>query len=72
VPATIPDVIANREAHLGAIVDAIRACSGDAVLLGGAPLAGLGTKMTEETGVTVLDGVEASVAAAMRMLGSGV
>jgi hypothetical protein len=30
-------MIANREAHLGAIVDAIRACSGDAVLLGGAP-----------------------------------
>ena len=65
-------MIANREAHLGVILDAIRACSGDAVLLSGAPLAGLGTKMTEETGVTVLDAVEASVAAAMRMLESGV
>jgi Asp/Glu/hydantoin racemase len=72
LPVTIPDMIANREAHLGAIADAIRLCLGDAVLLGGAPLAGLGTKMAEETGVTVLDGVEASVAAAMRMLESGV
>jgi Asp/Glu/hydantoin racemase len=71
-PITIPDMIANRDAHLGAIVDAIRLCAGDAVLLGGAPLAGLGTKMTEETGVTVLDGVEASVAAAMQMLESRV
>jgi allantoin racemase len=72
VPVTIPDMIANRDAHLAAIVDAIRACSGDAVLLGGAPLAGLGARMTEETGVTVLDGVEASVAAAMGTLESGV
>ena len=71
LPVTIPDMIANREAHLDAIVGAIRLCAGEAVLLGGAPLAGLGTKMTEATGVTVLDGVEASVAAAMRMLESG-
>ncbi len=70
-PVTIPDMIANREAHLGAIVDAIRACSGDTVLLGGAPLAGLGTKMTKDAGVTVLDGVEASVAAAIGASGSG-
>jgi len=72
LPIAIPDMIANRDAHFGAIADAIRHCTGDAVLLGGAPLAGLGNKMTEETGVTVLDGVEASVTAAMRMLGSGV
>jgi Asp/Glu/hydantoin racemase len=72
LPVTIPDMIANREAHLGAIVDAIRACSADVVLLGGAPLAGLGARMTEETGATVLDGVEASLAAAMRMLERGV
>ncbi len=71
LPITIPEMIANREAHLGAIVEAIRLCAGDAVLLGGAPLAGLGKTMTEETGVIVLDGVEASVAAAMRMLESG-
>jgi allantoin racemase len=72
LPIAIPDMIANRDAHFGAIADAIRHCTGDAVLLGGAPLAGLGNKMTEETGVTVLDGVEASVTAAMRMLESGV
>ena len=52
LPTPIPDMIANREAHLGALADAIRACAGDAILLGGAPLAGLGAKMTEETGVT--------------------
>jgi allantoin racemase len=72
LPIAIPDMIANRDAHFGAIAYAIRRCTGDAVLLGGAPLAGLGKKMTEETGVTVLDGVEASVTAAMRMLESGV
>jgi Asp/Glu/hydantoin racemase len=60
-------MIANREAHLDAIVDAIRAGSGDAILLGGEPLAGLGMNRTEETGVTVLDGVEASVAATFSM-----
>jgi Asp/Glu/hydantoin racemase len=65
-------MIANREAHLDAIVDAIRACSGDAILLGGEPLVGLGMNRTEETGVTVLDGVEASVAAALGISGSGV
>ena len=63
---SIPNMIADREAHSGAIADAIRACVGDVVLLGGAPFAGLGAKMTEKTGVIVLDGVEASVIAALR------
>jgi allantoin racemase len=71
LPVSVPDMIANREAHLGAIVDAIRACPGDAILLGGAPLAGLGAKMTKETGVTVLDGVEACVEAALQISGRG-
>jgi Asp/Glu/hydantoin racemase len=66
LPTPIPDMIANREAHYDAIADAVRACAGDAVLLGGAPLAGLGAKMTEKTGAIVLDGVEASVTAALR------
>jgi allantoin racemase len=70
LPIPIPDMIADREAHLGALADAIRACASDAILLGGAPLAGLGAKMTKETGVTVLDGVEASIAAALRMMES--
>jgi allantoin racemase len=72
LPAPIADMIANREAHYAAIADAIRARTGDAVLLGGAPFAGLGAKMTHETGATVLDGVEASVAAGLRTSGSGV
>jgi allantoin racemase len=71
LPVSIPEMIANREAHLGALDDAIRACAGDAVLLGGAPLAGLGVKMARETGLTVLDGVEASVTAALQISGRG-
>jgi allantoin racemase len=72
LPTPISDMIANREAHYDAIADAVRACAGDAILLGGAPLAGLGAQMTEETGMTVLDGVEASVATAMGISGGGV
>jgi allantoin racemase len=64
---SIPDMIANREAYYDALADAVRACAGDAVLLGGAPLAGLGAKMTEKTGAVVLDGVEASVTAALKI-----
>jgi allantoin racemase len=71
LPVAIPEMIANREANLGALVDAIRAWAEDAVLLGGAPLAGLGVKMAKETGLTVLDGVEASVTAALQISGRG-
>jgi allantoin racemase len=71
LPVSIPEMIANREAQLGALADAIRVCAGDAVLLGGAPLAGLGAKMAKETGLTVLDGVEASVTAALQISGRG-
>jgi allantoin racemase len=67
LPTPIPELIADREAHYDAIADAVRACKGDAILLGGAPLAGLGAKMTEKTGATVLDGVEASVTAALKI-----
>jgi allantoin racemase len=72
LPTPIPDMIANREAHYAAIADAVRACAGDAILLGGAPFAGLGAQMTEETDMTVLDGVEASVATAMGISGGDV
>ncbi len=68
LPTPIAAMIANRDAYSGAIADAIRACAGGAVLLGGAPFAGLGAKMTEETGATVLDGVEASLVAAAESL----
>jgi Asp/Glu/hydantoin racemase len=71
LPVSIPEMIANREANLGALVDAIRACAEDPILLGGAPLAGLGVKMAKETGLTVLDGVEASVTAALQISGRG-
>jgi allantoin racemase len=67
LPTPIPEMIADREAHYDAIADAIRACAGDAILLGGAPLAGLGARMTEKSGAIVLDGVEASVTEALRL-----
>ena len=67
LPTPIPRMIADREAHYDAIAEAVRACAGDAILLGGAPLAGLGAKMTEKTGAIVLDGVEASVTAALKI-----
>jgi allantoin racemase len=72
LPTPIPDIIANREAHYDAIADAVRACAGDAILLAGAPFAGLGAQMTEGTGMTVLDGVEASVATALGISGAEV
>ena len=72
LPIPILEMIADREAHYDAIADAVRACTGDAILLGGAPLAELGAQMTEETGITVLDGVEASVATALGISGGDV
>lgn len=71
LPTPIPRMIADREAHYDAIAEAVRACAGDAILLGGAPLAGLGAKMTEKTAATVLDGVEASVTEALKIAPQG-
>jgi allantoin racemase len=61
---SIPDFVENRTSRRNEILAAIRACKGEAVLLGGAPFAGLGAEMTHETGTLTLDGVAASVAAA--------
>jgi allantoin racemase len=61
---SILDLIENRASCRNGILAAIRACESEAVLLGGAPFAGLGTEMTDETGKLTLDGVAASVAAA--------
>jgi allantoin racemase len=65
---SIPDLVENRTSHRNEILAAIRACKGEAVLLGGAPFAGLGAEMTHETGTLTLDGVAASVAAARNAL----
>jgi allantoin racemase len=64
LPISVGDMIADRDAYRWAIANAIRASLPCAVLLGGAPFAGLGAQMAEETGAAVLDGVEAFVAAA--------
>ncbi len=66
LPFSIPELIADRQAKRDAITAAVRACAeedrAEAVLLGGAPFAGLAASLAEETGAAVLDGVEASVA----------
>jgi Asp/Glu/hydantoin racemase len=61
---SIPEMIADREGRLDEVAAAVRACAGaraEAVLLGGAPFAGLAASVARETGLVVLDGVEASV-----------
>jgi allantoin racemase len=58
---SILDLVENRTSRRNEILAAIRACKGEAVLLGGAPFAGLGSEMTRETGKLTLDGVAASV-----------
>jgi Asp/Glu/hydantoin racemase len=66
--SSIPDLVENRASHRKEILDAIRSRQGEAILLGGAPFAGLGAEMTRETGTLTLDGVAASVAAAAKAL----
>ena len=66
LPFSIAELIGDRHAKRDAIAAAVRACAkedrAEAILLGGAPFAGLAASLAEETGAAVLDGVEASVA----------
>jgi allantoin racemase len=67
---SIPEMIADRESRLSAVTAAVRACAeagAEAILLGGAPFAGLAAPLALETGLIVLDGVEASV---VRLVGA--
>jgi allantoin racemase len=61
LPLSIPEMIADRDGAWALIMDAIRSCPGEAVLLAGAPFAGMARDATRETGKVVLDGVEACV-----------
>ena len=61
LPFSIPEMIADREARLADIAAAVRGCAPGAVLLGGAPFAGLAAAVARETGRIVIDGVEACV-----------
>ena len=63
LPFSIPDMIANRDRARAHIVDAVRHCPSEVVLLGGAPFAGLAQSIAQATGKIVLDGVEACVQA---------
>jgi allantoin racemase len=61
---SIPEMIADREGRLEEVTTAVRGCAEagvEAVLLGGAPFAGLAAPLSRKTGLIVLDGVEASV-----------
>jgi Asp/Glu/hydantoin racemase len=66
LPFSIAELIRDRGARQDAIAAAVRACveemRAEAVLLGGAPFAGLAASIAEVTGATVLDGIEASMA----------
>ena len=63
LPFSIPEMIADREEARALIMEAVRRCHGEAVLLGGAPFAGMARDAARETGKVVLDGVEACVRA---------
>jgi allantoin racemase len=62
---SIPEMIADREGARALTWKTIRSCPGQAVLLGGAPFAGMARDAARETGKVVLDGVEACVDAIM-------
>lgn len=63
LPFSIPEIVANREAIRESIAKAVLGCSSDAVLLGGAPFAGMARSMAHKTGKRVFDGVEACIRA---------
>ena len=62
-PSSLYRHVASREEVLALIVDAVRHCPSEVVLLGGAPFAGLAQSIAQATGKIVLDGVEACVQA---------
>jgi allantoin racemase len=68
---SISQMITHREAGREETIAAVRACENGAVLLGGAPFAGLAQGVSIETGRIVLDGVEACVAALTGALDDG-
>ena len=66
LPFSIPEMIANRDGLRADVLAAVRTCDAEAVLLGGAPFAGMAVSLAREAGTVVLDEVEASVAALAR------
>jgi len=63
LPFAVSDMIADRDMARALIVDAVRHCPSEVVLLGGAPFAGMAQSIAQVTGKIVLCGVEACVRA---------
>lgn len=65
LPVSIPELVARRSALLPMITEAVEASriedQADAVLLGGAPFAGLAQPLSSTLGLPVLDGVAAAI-----------
>jgi allantoin racemase len=66
LPFSIAEMVGDREAARPEILRAVRGCEDGAVLLGGAPFAGMAVSIAWETGRIVLDGVEACIEAVER------
>jgi allantoin racemase len=61
LPFSIAEMVEDRDAARAEIVRAVLGCQDGAVLLGGAPFAGIAAGIARETGRIVLDGVEACI-----------
>jgi len=61
LPFSISEMVADREARRAQILDAVRRCGAETVLLAGAPFAGMAHTAAVEAGKLVLDGVEACI-----------
>jgi allantoin racemase len=61
LPFSIAEMVRDRNAARANILPAVEGCQDGAVLLGGAPFAGMAADIARETGRIVLDGVEACI-----------
>ena len=61
LPFSIGEMVGDRDAARPEILRAVQGCQNGAVLLGGAPFAGMAADIAQETGRIVLDGVEACI-----------
>ena len=68
LPFSIGELVSDRNAARAEILAAVRSCQDGAVLLGGAPFAGMAADIARETRQIVLDGVEACIETVERAL----
>jgi allantoin racemase len=69
LPFSIAEMVTDRNVARAEIVRAVSGCQDGAVLLGGAPFAGMAADIAQETGRIVLDGVEACIGTVEHALG---